>query len=268
MLRSSRTALGATLVCAAGLLFTALVVRFSAPVQARDVLALDSFRRLDSPSASGPLSLIASVGDLVPYLLIGLVLVTIAHVRGRPGIAMAIVGLLAATAVVTQGLKLLLDQGTLNAGTFPSGHATAALTLALCGVLAAPPRLRPVAVVAGAALAAAVSYAIVGLGWHTPTDILGGFLVAATLTGAAVTVLLRIGEPRGEIPARRRSERYDPTPAAVAGLAGVTAVALLAASRDDAVTAAVQAHSTGAAAAAAIAALAATLLVTFARIAR
>ena len=47
------------------------------------------------------------------------------------------------TGAATQVLKVVLDEGTLKPGSFPSGHATAALTLALCAALAAPARLRP-----------------------------------------------------------------------------------------------------------------------------
>ncbi len=219
MLRSSRTAFLATLACAAALLVAGLIVRFVDALQARDMGAVGSFGQLDGPGSSGPLRLIASVGNPLPYALLGLGLVLIAYLRGRTRVAIAIAILLVATGAVTEGLKLLLEQGTLKPGSFPSGHATAALTLGLCAVLAAPARLRPIVAVAGAVLAAAVSCAIVSLGRHTPSDVLGGLLVAATLTGAAVTVLLRGEERRGERERERRvaAQRFDPVPAAVAG---------------------------------------------------
>jgi membrane-associated phospholipid phosphatase len=268
VLRSSRTALVATLLCAAGLLATVLAVRFLAPVQARDVLAFDSFRRLDGPASSGPLRLIASVGDPLLYVVLGLTAAAVAYARGRQRIALAIPVLLLATGLTTQVLKVVLDEGTLKAGSFPSGHATAALTLALCAALAAPARLRPAVIAAGAGLAAAVSYAIVSLGWHSPSDILGGFLVAATLTGAAGVVLLRGEERRGETPPRSATVRGDLRVPALAGLAGIGAAAVLASLRGAGLAASVQAHTTATAAAAVIAALAAMLLVVFARIAR
>ena len=269
MLRSSRTALVATLLCAAGLIATVLAVRFLAPVQARDVLAFDSFRRLDGPNSAGPLRLIASVGDPLLYVVLGLTAAAVAWARGRQRIALAIPVLLLATGATTQLLKVVLDEGTLKPGSFPSGHATAVLTLALCAALAAPARLRPTVIAAGAGLAAAVSYAIVSLGWHSPSDILGGFLVAATLTGAAGVVLLRGEERRGETPPRAVTTRGDLWVPALAGVAGIAAGAVLLSMRGDAgLAAGVQAHTTATAAAAVIAALAATLLAVFARIAR
>jgi membrane-associated phospholipid phosphatase len=269
VLRSSRTALVATLLCATGLVATVLAVRFLAPVQARDVLAFDSFRRLDGPDSSGPLRLIASVGDPLLYVVLGLAAAAVAYMRGRQRIAMAIPILLLATGATTQVLKTVLDEGTLKAGSFPSGHATAALTLALCAALAAPARLRPTVIAAGAGLAAAVSYAIVSLGWHSPSDILGGFLVAATLTGVAGVVLLRGEERRGETPpARARTIGGDLRAPVLAAVAGIAAAAVLTSLRGAGLAASVQAHTTATAAAAVIAALAATLLVVFARIAR
>jgi len=269
VLRSSRTALLATLLCATGLLATVLAVRFLAPVQARDVLAFDSFRRLDRPTSSGPLRLIAAVGDPLLYTVLGLTAAAVAYARGRRRIALAIPVLLLATGATTELLKVVLAEGTLQPGSFPSGHATAALTLALCAALAAPARLRPTVIAAGAGLAVAVSYAIVSLGWHSPSDILGGFLVAATLTGVAGTLLLRGEERRGETPPQRAvTVRGDLRVPALAGVAGIGAAAILTSLRGAGLAAGVQAHTTATAAAAVIAALAATVLVVFARIAR
>jgi membrane-associated phospholipid phosphatase len=46
-------------------------------------------------------------------------------------------------------------------------------------VAVAPPRLRPHAAAAGAALAVAVALSVLLLGWHFPSDVLGGVCVAA-----------------------------------------------------------------------------------------
>src|SRR3954454_7543704 len=88
-----------------------------------------------------------------------------------------------------------------------SRHATAALTLALCAVLVAPRRLRPVVAFLGALFAAAVAYAILILAWHFPSDVLGGFFVAATWVLGAVTVLLALEQRR---PERTRPARAGP----------------------------------------------------------
>src|SRR5205085_11232822 len=99
--------------------------------------------------------------------------------------------------------SLLGGRAPVGAASWPSGHATAAMSLALTYVLAAPGRLRPVVAALGAAFAVAVSYSFLTLGWHYPSDVFGGFLVATvwTLSGIALLFALRArfaGDPKTE----------------------------------------------------------------------
>jgi hypothetical protein len=71
------------------------------------------------------------------------------------------------------------------------------MMVALCAVLVSPPALRALAATFGCGLVLAVSYSILILGWHFPSDVLGGFLVAGTWTWLTLTVLLRIERHRG-----------------------------------------------------------------------
>jgi hypothetical protein len=64
------------------------------------------------------------------------------------------------------------------------------MSLALVSVLAVPARLRPAAAALGASVAIAVGYSVLATGLHYPSDVLGGFLVAATWTLAVVGGLL------------------------------------------------------------------------------
>src|SRR5207237_6468526 len=84
--------------------------------------------------------------------------------------------------------------GALKAS-FPSGHATVAMALALAVVVVSPRVLRAPLAVAGAVYAAAVGISLVALGWHYPSDVLGGFIVAAAWSAAAVAVLRVWREP-------------------------------------------------------------------------
>ena len=77
----------------------------------------------------------------------------------------------------------------LQAHSWPSGHSTAVMSLALASVLAAPARLRPAVAALGAALAVAVGYSLLARLVHYPSDVLGGFLVAAIWALGAVAVL-------------------------------------------------------------------------------
>jgi membrane-associated phospholipid phosphatase len=95
------------------------------------------------------------------------------------------------------------------------------MTLALCAVLVAPPALRAAAAMLGGAFAVGVGYAVLVLGWHYPSDVLGGFLVAGLWTSLAVAVLHRVEAPE---PARR--PLWEPV-AGLAGGAGVVAAVVL-----------------------------------------
>ncbi len=95
--------------------------------------------------------------------------------------------------VTTQFLKPLLaaprQAGWLPDGIWPSGHMTAATSLALCVVLVAPPLLRPYAVGAGTLGVVAAAYSIVLIGSHYPSDVVGGMFVAGAWTALVIAGL-------------------------------------------------------------------------------
>lgn len=233
-----------------------VAARLSSTVRMRDALAFDGFGRLIGLEPL--LTLGANLASPLPYVVLGLLCAVAAHVGGRRRHAVAIVLLLGATGAAAEGLKLVLDQGTLHPGGFPSGHATAALTLAFAAVLASPRALRPIAVAGGAALACVVAFSVMALGWHAPSDVLGGFLVAATLAAATVALL-----DRGE-PGRAGAGGAAPAAIVAAGGAGAATVVAVAAGGGTGFAA----NATAVAVACAIAVLAVTLVAALARIAR
>ena len=190
-----------------------------------DQAILDGFTGLQRPRVNTAATLITQICNPEPFVILGAVIVLVALVRRRPRVALAVVAILLCANLTTELLKPLLPARLLPGlshavRSWPSGHATAAMSLALCAVLVAPRRLRPVAAVVGAGFAVAVSYSILTLEWHWPSDVLGGFLVAGTWTLAVVAALFRIearrapssaGETGGEL-----SLRQALTPPAVA----------------------------------------------------
>ena len=66
-------------------------------------------------------------------------------------------------------------------------------------VLAVPSRMRPATAAFGAAVAVAVSYSFLTLGWHYPSDVFGGFLLAGcwTLLAVAAVSMLEGRRTRG-----------------------------------------------------------------------
>ena len=143
------------------------------------------------------------------------VLVGWAAVRGRMVEAVGAALLLglanAVNAALKQGLFALDPLGGEAARdtagpSFPSGHATAAMSAGLAVVLLVRPAYRLPAALAGAGYAAAVGVASVADGGHYPSDVAGGFLVTAACAGAIGAGLLFVAAGR-PLPASTRAER-------------------------------------------------------------
>ena len=208
MARSPRQLLFAAVGCAVAFLGLLGAIYASWRVQWLDATAMSGFLEVQRPSVTGLTERIAHLGDPDAVGLFGLALAAIALARGRPRYAGAVIFLLAITSVSSQVLKSVIDYpryeallsvATVKPAAFPSGHATAAMTLALCGLLVAPARLRPLAALVGAIFALAVSYSVVSLGWHFPSDVAGAFLVATGWTLSTIAAL--------QLVARRWPER-------------------------------------------------------------
>jgi membrane-associated phospholipid phosphatase len=275
-LRTPKIALLGALACLVGLAGTGMLAYLVPVAHFRDSVTLAGFEHLNRPRLTPLLDHVAHLADPVPYALIGLGLAAVAFARGRARVALAIVVLLFVTGATTEALKHLLAQprhsewlggGQIAAASWPSGHATASMTLALCGVLAMPQRLRPTAAAVGALFAIAVSYAILALGWHFPSDVIGGFLNAAMWTLLAVAVLVRTAEAR---PARVRSRDQAGSELGpmVLGAGAVGAAIAVTIARPDATAKFALEHPTFVAGALAIASLATALAVGLARVMR
>jgi len=64
------------------------------------------------------------------------------------------------------------------------------MSLVLAAVLITPARLRPAVAALGAVFAIGVGYSVLAMSMHYPSDVLGGFLVAAGWALATVAALL------------------------------------------------------------------------------
>jgi membrane-associated phospholipid phosphatase len=267
MLRRPAIALLLAAACLAGLVLTGVLAYLVPVAHQGDAATLHGFVQLNEPQLTPAIDRVAHLADPVPYALGGIALALLAFARGRRRVALAIPLLLFLTGATTETLKHALASpryaewlggAQINAVSWPSGHATAAMTLALLAVLASPARLRPTVAAGGAAFALAVSYAILALGWHFPSDVLGGYLVAGLWVSLGVAGLAvaerRLGPDRRHGEARVRW--VDAMPALVlAALAGGLAIAL-AVRRPHAMGDLAADHTTFLAGAAAIAALA------------
>ena len=244
MTRRPTVPLLVALACFLAFALTGLLALASPGVHERDAAMLHGFVALDRPRVHHAVDVLAHLADPLPYAAAGLLLVLVALMRGLPWRAGAVVVLLLVTGASTQIVKHLLAQprfevwlgsDQIGPASWPSGHSTAAMTLALCAVLVAPPALRLVVAVCGGAFAAGVGYAVLVLAWHFPSDVLGGFLMAGGWTALAVAFLrvvepVRAAAPAAGVEAGRARERLIGV--GVAAAAGLAAAIVAAAPRD------------------------------------
>ncbi|MFJ2621574.1 phosphatase PAP2 family protein [Glutamicibacter sp. NPDC087344] len=145
--------------------------------------------------------------DLLPMIcgIIAAVFLLYRVIRDRSFLR-ALIALAAAGAAMatTQVLKhQLLVRPDFNFGTagnsFPSGHTTAAAAAMGLMYLISPPRLRPVVQPVAWIFATVTGVATLVCGWHRPSDIAAGFLVAAFWMIVAAALLQRIQPLSGEV---------------------------------------------------------------------
>jgi membrane-associated phospholipid phosphatase len=238
MPRRARTALFGAATGVVLLAATWYAAHYVALGRSVDASVLRGFADLTRPRLDRVADFIARLCSPDKYVFLAAVPVIVALVRRRPRVAAMIALVILCANETTQLLKPLLPGPhdyvrwvTLGQATWPSGHATAAMSLALCSVIAAPARRRPAVAAAMAAFAVAVSYSFLELAWHYPSDVLGGFLVAGTWTllGIAALSILE-ARRRGAVPEagrpRRASFSVGEALAPVGLMAAATAVLL------------------------------------------
>ncbi len=187
MARNVKSPLAASFACAVALGFLTLLALGLAAGRHVDVRL---FLRLaeDEPRGGTLADAVASLGDPLPMLAMLTVACLIALLRGRPRGALAAVLVVVGANVITQLLKVLLAHPRVKLAigadpfepnTFPSGHTTAAASIAVAYALVVPASLRDLVLTLGAAFALAVGASVVAIGWHYPSDVLGAYLVVA-----------------------------------------------------------------------------------------
>ena len=133
------------------------------------------------------------------------VVIAIAAAQRRPRLALIATMTIVGANVSAQLLKyLVLDRSDLLDGlfyplpnSFPSGHATAAASIAVALVLVLPPLLRAPVVLLSAAAVALFGVSTLVAGWHRMADAIGGvYLATAWGAGLAAALVWRAGAER------------------------------------------------------------------------
>jgi membrane-associated phospholipid phosphatase len=182
--------------CAA--LFVAAYVAFvHLPVmRTADLRVLEGFMGLQTMPGAEYGDDIVTLFDPAPFAAMVLGVLAAGFLLGRTRAGLLAVGAMLAANVSTQVLKPLLAVQrdfpyghAMGPEAYPSGHTTAVMSVALALVIVAPPRLRALAATLGGVLTVVTVFSIMMLGWHYPSDIVGGLLVATFWACLAVIPL-------------------------------------------------------------------------------
>ncbi len=187
MAKRVKAPLAAWIACAGALVGLALVAYGIDAAQRADATLLTKFIARDG--SLGPFAdAIAHLADPLPLLVMLAAACGIALWRGRPLDALAAVTVVAGANLTTQALKValahprfqsVLGSHQLGPVAFPSGHATAAASIAIAFAFVVPPRRRVAVAAIGTGFVLSVGCSVMVLAWHFPSDVVGGVLVAA-----------------------------------------------------------------------------------------
>lgn len=155
--------------------------------------------------------------------VVGTVIALIALARRRPHLAVMALVVIGGANLTTQVLKrdllirpeLLGHPDPLGGASFPSGHATVAMSVVVALVLVVPVRMRGPTAALGFVYAALVGMGVVTAGWHRPSDVMAGYLVAVGWAAGAAALLIIW---RGAASARLGGDRLPVLPPVVVGL--------------------------------------------------
>jgi membrane-associated phospholipid phosphatase len=233
-------AVGAAAFVASGIMVWAVAYRTAFGARL-DATILKGFMGLGTPDVRAVARTLVQLVDPAPFAVLSAAIVCIALIRRRLRLACMAGIVLFGANLTTQALKPLTAEprgiesmfgAPSSLELWPSGHATASMTLALCLVAVAPPRLRALVAALGGTFMLAVTYSLLVLGWHYPSDVLGAFSVAVawTLTGLAAIWAVEERRPADEAHAHARRLGTVVAPAVLAALviAGVVVAAALA----------------------------------------
>lgn len=179
-----------------------------------------------------------------PYaVLLGLAAL-LALVRGRVSVAVAIVLMAVGATETSELLKAVLGsprppsglpRPNFSDGSWPSGHTTAAMALAMSWVLAVPVSFRRVVAALGALYASTAAYCVLMLGWHYPSDALAGMVMALIWALLAVVGVAAVDARFGRRPLDVEPLRLGRPVAMCLAAAGTLPVVLLAVFRSTSV---------------------------------
>lgn len=163
--------------------------------QAFDDLAFEG-RSVQDPEATRVTNELLHDVTRPTLVLLTAALVLLALARRRVRLAFTVGAAVTASVVAAEVLKRrVFDRPDLDGiagiaeNSFPSGHATIGMSLALGLVMVSPHRWRWLALIVALGIAAVFGIGVLATGWHRPSDTLAAYLLC-TAVFAAFTMLL------------------------------------------------------------------------------
>lgn len=141
---------------------------------------------------------VVSVGSLVlATIFIG----GVGIFRRRPRLALTAAGMVLVAALTTEVLKFLILERpdlvptSIGDNSYPSGHTTIGMSIAMAALLVVPARLRLITALGAGAVGAAFGVAVVAAGWHRPSDAVGAYLVCLAVAAGAAALIRAHPDP-------------------------------------------------------------------------
>lgn len=213
-----RSAVLAAVACALAIAPLAVMAYAWNPFQRVDLRGFIHLRHEEGPIHAFA-TVFVNLGDLGALLVLLAAACVIGLRYGRRREVVAAIVVVVGANLTTQILKTTLEHARNKAiehgvelpwpNSFPSGHTTAAASVAVALLLVVPAAYRFVAAILGLAITASVGFSVVVLGWHYPSDVLGGLLVVGAWSFAALAWLRsRRGPDRAPSTQEHRRPRH------------------------------------------------------------
>lgn len=144
-------------------------------------------------------SMVLPTEPVVLLPLLAIVVLACALGRRWDGVALAVVGVAVPVALNTWLLKPLFGRTKADYLAYPSGHTVSTVaTLTVLVLLARPGTARAVAAGAGAVVVLVAGAGLVGLGYHYPTDVVGGVCLAVAVVPALSSLTRHLAPARSD----------------------------------------------------------------------
>ncbi len=233
---SRRPALIGLVGCAVAFILVAIGAYSVPRLELFDAAAMAGLFGIENGRVDRVADALSRTADLFPWLAALVTLAWLGIRWGRRNEAFASGAAALAAVLASQLLKALLAHPraqpvlgghAVGPEALPSGHTTAAMSVAVMAVIVAPADLRRIAVGLGALYAWGVGVALMVLAWHLPSDVIAGMLLATGFGFAALLVPSRSAPRRQPVPLLTRGGAY------LVVAVGVVAFAVTIAGSDD-----------------------------------